>query len=134
MKTLKINIPTLADLPAAATGFIASMESDTVFAFEAPMGGGKTTLIAEICRQLGVTDDISSPTFAIVNEYRSDIDGRTIYHFDCYRIEEDEEALDMGVEDYLFSGHLCLIEWPDRISRFLPEDTVKVIITQESEA
>ena len=125
MKTIDINIPTLADLPEAARKFHSGIGDDHIFAFIAPMGGGKTTFISEVCRQLGVTDDISSPTFAIVNEYRGD-EGRRICHFDCYRIEEDSEAEDMGIEDYFYSGDLCLIEWPDRIETFLPEDTVVV--------
>lgn len=91
MKTIEINIPSLADLPAKAEDFIRDMGESTVFLFEAPMGGGKTTFIAEVCRQLGVTDDISSPTFAIINEYRSDTTAELIYHFDCYRIENPAE-------------------------------------------
>ncbi|MDE6428673.1 MAG: tRNA (adenosine(37)-N6)-threonylcarbamoyltransferase complex ATPase subunit type 1 TsaE, partial [Muribaculaceae bacterium] len=93
-----------------------------------PMGGGKTTFISEVCRQLGVTDDISSPTFAIVNEYRG-AEGRRICHFDCYRIEEDSEAEDMGIEDYFYSGALCLIEWPDVIDPILPTDVVEASLT-----
>lgn len=130
MKTLEINIPTLADLPAKAADFIKEMGEDTVFLFEAPMGGGKTTFISEVCRQLGVTDDISSPTFAIINEYRSDTTAELIYHFDCYRIESPAEAEDMGVEDYFYSGALCFVEWADRIADFIPDDAVRVRITK----
>ena len=132
MKRIEINIPSLSELPEAAHKFINQMGTDTLFAFIAPMGGGKTTLIAEICRQLGVTDDISSPTFAIVNEYRSETTGKRICHFDFYRIEEDAEAEDMGIEDYFYSGDLCLIEWPDRIENFLPENAVEVIVTTDN--
>lgn len=131
MKTINIHIPTLESLPDAARDFIANLGNDRIFAFDAPMGGGKTTFIAEVCRQLGVTDDISSPTFAIVNEYRSETDGSRICHFDCYRIEEDAEAEDMGIEDYFDSGDLCFIEWPDRIVNFLPEETVLVSLHRD---
>lgn len=130
MKTIDLHIPSLEQLPAVAADFIGRMGDDTVFLFDAPMGGGKTTFIAEVCRQLGVTDDISSPTFAIINEYRSDTTAELIYHFDCYRIESPAEAEDMGVEDYFYSGALCLIEWPDRIADFIPDDAVQVRITR----
>lgn len=125
MKTIDITIPSLEALPEMARQFIADMGDDRIFAFTAPMGGGKTTFISEVCRQLGVNDDTSSPTFAIINEYEA-AGGEVIYHFDCYRIKDPEEAMDMGVEDYLYSGRLCLIEWPDRIEQFLPEETVFV--------
>ena len=131
MKTIDVHIPTLESLPEAARNFIAGMEDATVFAFDAPMGGGKTTFIAEVCRQRGVSDDISSPTFAIVNEYISETDCRRICHFDCYRIEDDTEAQDMGIEDYFDSGDLCFIEWADRVENFLPEDTVVVRLIRE---
>lgn len=125
-----ITIPTLNELPAAAREFINSMGDRTVVAFHGEMGAGKTTLINEICRQLGVeTDDTASPTFAIVNEYRSDTTAELIYHFDLYRLESLEEALDVGVEDYLDCGALCLIEWPDKIDPILPDDTIDLTIT-----
>lgn len=127
---MEILIKNLEELPRAAKEFIAAMGDDTVFAFEGKMGAGKTTFIAEVCRQLGVSDDISSPTFAIINEYRSDETAELIYHFDCYRIEDAAEAEDMGVEDYFYSGALCLIEWPDRIADFLPADAVEVKIEE----
>ncbi len=91
------------------------------------MGAGKTTFIAEVCRQLGAADDSGSPTFSILNEYLA-ADGSPIYHFDFYRLESPQEALDLGAEDYLYSGHLCLLEWPDRIGTLLPEDAVDVEI------
>ena len=130
MKTIEINIPSLADLPAKAEDFIRDMCESTDFLFEAPMGGGKTTFIAEVCRQLGVTDDISSPTFAIINEYRSDTTAELIYHFDCYRIGNPAEAEDMGIEDYFYSGALCFVEWADRIAGFIPDDAVRVRISK----
>lgn len=125
MKT--INIPTLADLPAAAKEFVALMGDETVYAFTGQMGAGKTTLIAEICRALGVEEDAAnSPSFSLINEYRSATTAELIYHFDLYRLESLDEAYDIGVEDYFDSGALCFIEWPDIITDILPDDTVKV--------
>ena len=125
----RIEIKTLSALPQAAREFICSLGDRTVVTFKGEMGAGKTTFINEICRQLGVeTDATSSPTFALVNEYRSDTTAELIYHFDLYRLEDFEEALDMGIEDYLDCGALCLIEWPDIIDPILPEDTVEVSI------
>lgn len=111
---MEINVKTIDELPGAAAEFIKSIGNRNVFAFRGGMGAGKTTFISEICRQLGADDDSGSPTFSIVNEYKA-ADGAPIYHFDFYRIESPEEALDMGAEDYFYSGHLCFIEWPDRI-------------------
>lgn len=119
----------LEELPEAARAFIDNMGDDRVFAFEGGMGAGKTTFIAEVCRQLGATDDSGSPTFAIVNEYVA-ADGKPVYHFDFYRLDSPQEALDMGAEDYFYSGNLCLIEWPDRIGDLLPEETVMVNIVE----
>ncbi|MDE6272412.1 MAG: tRNA (adenosine(37)-N6)-threonylcarbamoyltransferase complex ATPase subunit type 1 TsaE [Muribaculaceae bacterium] len=126
MKEIKIN--NIAGLHEAAREFLKAIGDRKVIAFNAPMGAGKTTLIGEICRQLGVEDDISSPTFAIVNDYESRATGDHIYHFDCYRLDDPREAEDMGIEDYLYSGNLCLIEWPDRVEEFLPDDTLCVSI------
>ena len=92
------------------------------------MGAGKTTFIKALCQELGVTDNVSSPTFAIVNEYRSDETGELIYHFDFYRINSIAEAFDMGYEEYFYSGDLCLVEWPEKIEQLLPEDTMVVRI------
>ena len=101
------------------------------------MGAGKTTFIKAICEELGVNDVITSPTFAIINEYRTSPKGRlveaTIYHFDFYRIKKLEEVYDMGYEDYFYSGALCFIEWPELIEELLPEDTVKVCITENGD-
>ncbi len=127
-----INIPTPADLPAAADAFIDLMGDYTVFAFNGEMGAGKTTFISALARQLGVTEDLaSSPSFAIVNEYRSDTTAELIYHFDLYRLKNLEEALEIGIEDYFDSGALCLIEWPDRAADVLPLDTVMVDLAVE---
>ncbi|MDE6399788.1 MAG: tRNA (adenosine(37)-N6)-threonylcarbamoyltransferase complex ATPase subunit type 1 TsaE [Muribaculaceae bacterium] len=124
---MEIKIKGLEDIAPAAKAFIEAMGSRRVFAFNGEMGAGKTTFIAEVCRQLGADDDSGSPTFSIVNEYRA-ADGSPIYHFDFYRLDSPEEALDMGAEDYFYSGYLCLIEWPDRIGTLLPEEAVEVDI------
>lgn len=126
---MDITINSLAGLQEAARAIINSLGERTVVAFHGEMGAGKTTLINEMCRLLGVeTDPTASPTFAIVNEYRSDTTAELIYHFDLYRVETLDEALDMGVEDYLDCGALCLIEWPDVIDPVLPDDTADVTI------
>lgn len=120
---------TLDQLPEVAEAFIESIGSRRIFAFEGEMGAGKTTFITEVCRRLGASDDSGSPTFSIVNEYRSS-KGEPIYHFDFYRLESPEEALDMGAEEYFYSGYLCLMEWPDRIGTLLPEETVTVTLRE----
>ena len=122
---MEIKINGLENIASAAKTFIEAMGARRVFAFNGEMGAGKTTFIAEVCRQLGADDDSGSPTFSIVNEYRAS-DGSPIYHFDFYRLDSPAEALDMGAEDYFYSGHLCLIEWPDRIGNLLPEEAVEV--------
>ncbi|MFT3995126.1 MAG: tRNA (adenosine(37)-N6)-threonylcarbamoyltransferase complex ATPase subunit type 1 TsaE [Dysgonomonas sp.] len=123
-----IKIDSLETIDEAAVEFIKTMGDNTVFAFRGEMGAGKTTFIKAICENLGVSDTINSPTFAIVNEYRSD-SGELIYHFDFYRINKIEEAYDFGYEDYFFSGSLCFIEWPEKIESLLPADVVNVNIT-----
>lgn len=125
----KINITSLDNIEAAAKEFVNLMGDDTVFAFYGDMGAGKTTFINALCRVLGVEEDTTnSPSFSIVNEYRSDTTAELIYHFDLYRIENLEEAFDIGIEDYFDSGALCLLEWPERIEDILLYDTVKVEI------
>ncbi|MBO4814868.1 MAG: tRNA (adenosine(37)-N6)-threonylcarbamoyltransferase complex ATPase subunit type 1 TsaE [Muribaculaceae bacterium] len=127
---LEIKINSLEDLEMAAYKFMTEMDDFTVFAFYGQMGAGKTTFINELCRQLGVeTDNTNSPSFAIINEYRSDTTAELIYHFDCYRLENEQEAMDIGAEDYYDSGAVCLIEWPERIEGLLPDDTVRVDLT-----
>lgn len=121
-----IEISSLEELDMVAEAVIDSLEGRTVVAFDAPMGAGKTTLISRIAAHLGATDSVTSPTFAIVNQYEGT--DRTIYHFDMYRIERVEEALDFGSEEYLSSGELCLVEWPEKIEPLLPEDTMVVRI------
>ena len=127
-----IEIKSLDELDMVAQAVLDSLEGRTIVALDAPMGAGKTTLISRIAEQLGAEDDVTSPTFAIVNEY---VGQRVIYHFDMYRIERVEEALDFGCEEYISSGELCLIEWPEKIEPLLPEDTmvVKIEILSDTE-
>lgn len=115
------------DIKQAAKQFVETMGENTVFAFYGKMGAGKTTFIKAVCEELGVADTVTSPTFAIVNEYEA-AGGRPIYHFDFYRIKKVSEAYDMGCEEYFYSGHPCFIEWPELIEEVLPEETVNVTI------
>lgn len=115
------------DIKQAALQFVDAMGENTVFAFYGKMGAGKTTFIKAVCEQMGVEDTVTSPTFAIVNEYEA-ANGRPIYHFDFYRIKKVSEAYDMGCEEYFYSGHPCFIEWPELIEEVLPEETVNVTI------
>lgn len=124
----EIIIHSLEDIKRAASEFVALIGERRIFAFYGHMGAGKTTFIKAICEELGVTDAVSSPTFAIVNEYASNMG--SIYHFDFYRIKRSSEVLDLGFEDYAYSGNLCLMEWPELIEEFLPEETVDVHIEE----
>lgn len=125
----EIVIKDLEDLGRAAKAFLEEIGEHTLVAFYAPMGAGKTTFTTAVCKALGVEEDaISSPTFAIVNEYRGR-EGRPIFHFDFYRIDNPAEALDIGLYDYLDSGCLCLMEWPENIEGLLPEETLKISIS-----
>lgn len=130
---MEIKIDSLDHLHEAARTFIEAMGDHTVFAMYGKMGAGKTTFTKAVCECLGVEDVINSPTFAIVNEYRSATTGELIYHFDFYRIKKLEEVYDMGYEDYFYSGALCFIEWPELIEDLLPEDTVKVHIEENED-
>ncbi|MBF0953612.1 MAG: tRNA (adenosine(37)-N6)-threonylcarbamoyltransferase complex ATPase subunit type 1 TsaE [Alloprevotella tannerae] len=127
-----IQIQSEADLTQAARSFIAAMKDRTIFAFYGKMGVGKTTFIKALCQTLGVEDVITSPTFSLVNEY-TDSEGNSIFHFDFYRIKKLEEVYDMGYEDYLYSGDVCLLEWPELIEQLLPEDTVRVNLTENAD-
>lgn len=130
----EIKIESLETIDKAAREFAALMGDETVYAFYGEMGAGKTTFINALCRELGVEDDpTSSPSFAIVNEYRSDTTAELIYHFDLYRLEDVEEALDLGIEDYFDSGALCLLEWPERVEPLLPDDVVKVTVKADAD-
>ena len=129
MKSFTIKVDSIDKLPEAARRFVGMMEDETVYAFYGDMGAGKTTFINQLCKELGVDDDdTSSPSFSIINEYRSSTTAELIYHFDLYRIEDVDESLEIGIEDYFDSGALCLIEWPERIEPLLPDDTVVVNI------
>ena len=129
METKTIHIASAADIAAAAHEFLALMGDETVYTFHGSMGAGKTTFISALVRALGVDpEEANSPSFAIVNEYRSDTTAELIYHFDLYRLDNLEEVMDIGFEDYLDSGALCLIEWPDLVEDILPDDTVRVEI------
>jgi len=124
----EIIIASTADLDRAAGEFLEAIGDHTLVAFYAPMGAGKTTFTTAICHRLGVEDDaVSSPTFAIVNEYRT-ASGAPMYHFDFYRINRIAEALDIGFYDYVDSGYLCIMEWPENIEEIIPEETLKVHI------
>lgn len=125
----KIVINGLEQLPRAAEEFLKEIGDNRLIAFYAPMGAGKTTFTTAVCNALGVNEDaVSSPTFAILNEYRSG-SGEPVFHFDFYRINSLSEALDLGLYDYLDSGCLCLMEWPENIEELLPEETLKVYIS-----
>ena len=138
---MEIRIENLDNIRAAAREFIQHMGEARVFAFYGKMGAGKTTFVKAICEELGVEDVITSPTFAIINEYsidnhdvqRSTFNVQRIYHFDFYRIKKLEEVYDMGYEDYFYSGALCFIEWPELIEEILPDDAVRVNIIEQQD-
>lgn len=125
MKQIRAN--SLEDLAHVAQEILASLEGRSVVAFCGAMGAGKTTLISAIMEQLGSSDSVTSPTFALVNQYDT-ADGDTVYHFDFYRINRIEEVFDMGYEEYFYSGDLCLIEWPELVENLLPDDAMVVRI------
>lgn len=133
---MEIRIDSLENISKAAQEFVANIGDSTVYAFYGKMGAGKTTFIKAVCEELGVTDVITSPTFAIINEYTITRHPRPvtqIFHFDFYRIKKLEEVYDMGYEDYFYSGALCFIEWPELIEEVLPDDAVKVVITENAD-
>ena len=128
-----ITISGLDTIRESAKEFVRLMGDDTVFAFYGKMGAGKTTFIKALCQELGVEDEVNSPTFAIINEYRSQTTAELLYHFDFYRIKKLEEVYDLGYEDYFYSGALCFIEWPELVEELLPLDAKKVTITENSD-
>ena len=130
---LRISIDSLSELSRVADAVVERLGERRVVAFRAPMGAGKTTLIAEIVAALGSGDVVTSPTFALVNEYDTG-EGSVVYHFDFYRIERVEEAFDMGYEEYFYSGDLCLVEWPEKIEELLPDDVMTVTITIDGDS
>lgn len=125
-----VKITTLKAIGKAAKELIERFPQQRVFAFYGKMGAGKTTFIQAICRELGTNDNVTSPTFALINEYKT-VKGDSIFHFDFYRIKELEEAFDLGYEDYIYSGNYCLIEWPEKIEPLLPQEFVAVNIEVE---
>ena len=133
---ISIRIQDIEHIREAAREFIEQISERRVFAFYGKMGAGKTTFVKAICEELGVEDVITSPTFAIINEYsinvqRSTLNVQRIFHFDFYRIKKLEEVYDMGYEDYFYSGALCFIEWPELIEEVLPDDAVRVKIEEQ---
>ncbi|HKM94283.1 MAG TPA: tRNA (adenosine(37)-N6)-threonylcarbamoyltransferase complex ATPase subunit type 1 TsaE [Prolixibacteraceae bacterium] len=123
-----IELKSISDIEKAASQFIKNMGQNKVFAFYGEMGAGKTTFIKAICRALGVNENITSPTFALINEY-STKNGDPIYHFDCYRLKNLAEAYDIGAEEYFYSNHICFIEWPEKIEELLPTKRADVTIS-----
>jgi ATPase, YjeE family len=128
MKDKQFKISNVGALDEVSEYLIALRNEADIIAFYGSMGAGKTTLIKNLCHKMGVTDEVNSPTFAIVNEYITE-EGESVYHFDFYRITKLEEALDMGLYEYLDSGDLCLMEWPENIEELLPPETLAVSIT-----
>lgn len=130
---MEIIINNIEDLPRATAELLEAIGESRIVALRGKMGVGKTTLVAEMMRQLKMDDEASSPTFAIANEYHSSETGRTVYHFDFYRLESPAEAYDIGIEDYWDSGNLCLMEWTENIEDILPDDTLFVEIEELSD-
>ncbi|WP_266364945.1 tRNA (adenosine(37)-N6)-threonylcarbamoyltransferase complex ATPase subunit type 1 TsaE [Tellurirhabdus rosea] len=125
-------VPSLNDLDEAARKLLEAGRNHAVWLFEGEMGAGKTTLIKSLCRQMGVQNVVQSPTFSIVNEYVTKT-GEPVYHFDCYRLRNEQEALDIGIEEYFDSGDTCFVEWPERVAGLLPPDAWTVRIRAEDE-
>ena len=127
---ITLEIPSLEKINEVAREFIRNMGDATVFALYGKMGAGKTTFIKALCEELGISEGVNSPTFAIVNEYRSDTTGELVYHFDFYRINKIDEVYELGYEDYFYSGALCFMEWSEKIEELLPPETVVVTIEE----
>ena len=131
-ETGELTVQEPAQLDEAARAIIKAGEKEPVWLFTGEMGVGKTTLIKAICRQKRVLDKVSSPTFSIVNEYLTEAD-EMIYHFDFYRLEKQEEALDIGLEEYLYSGNLCMLEWPEKIEGLLPQQFLRIDLAERAD-
>ena len=129
--TEKIICKSVDNLDKIAIKLLSTYPDIRIFAFYGKMGSGKTTFIKSLCKISGVTDIVNSPTFSIINEYKTDV-GDSIFHFDFYRIKKQDEVLDIGYEDYFFSGSYCFIEWPGKVENLLPENTVRIIIEEGS--
>ena len=125
---IELKIKNLDEIEQTAKDFILQMGKNRIFAFYGEMGVGKTSFIKQLCQSLGVNQEVTSPTFSLVNEYETE-EGEIIYHFDFYRIENPEEALDFGLYEYLDSGNICFLEWPEMIENLLPEETIKIQIS-----
>lgn len=131
VEQVRFTMATLDDLPEAAGLLLEAASEEPIILFEGPMGAGKTTLIKEFCRQMGVQENVSSPTFALVNEYEAE-NRKLIYHFDFYRISDEREALNIGALEYFDSGNICLIEWPSLITNLLPEHYLLVTLQPDA--
>lgn len=128
---MTVHCSAVEQLEQIAADILKLRSNDRVFAFYGEMGAGKTTLIKALCKHLNVTDNVSSPTFALVNVYNSE--AGEVYHFDVYRMKDTVELFDIGYEDYFFSGNYCFIEWPEKIEEYLPIGTIKVEIKEDIE-
>ena len=124
---MKLQVNSMEELPLAAKKILDESNSEKIFVFKGEMGSGKTTLIKELCLQIGVISAMSSPTFSLINEYETN-SGEVVYHFDFYRLEGEQEAFDYGYEDYFFSGNYCFIEWPEKIPNLIPDNYLLIEI------
>jgi len=124
---MKLQVNSMEELPLAAKKILDESNSEKIFVFKGEMGSGKTTLIKELCLQIGVISAMSSPTFSLINEYETN-SGEVVYHFDFYRLEDEQEAFDYGYEDYFFSGNYCFIEWPEKIPNLIPDNYLLIEI------
>ena len=124
-----LSIKSINEISETAKQFILEIGKNKIFAFNGNMGVGKTTFIKAICEELGVEENVNSPTFSIINEYQTK-GGKIIYHFDCYRINKIEEAVEIGLEEYIYSGNLCFLEWSENIASLLPDSIVNVYLVE----
>jgi tRNA threonylcarbamoyladenosine biosynthesis protein TsaE len=129
---MEIIVKNKSRLPQCAKEFLKLTSGKRLFAFSGPMGAGKTTIIKAICKELGATDVVTSPTFTLINEYRT-LSGESIYHIDFYRIKKPEEVFDFGLEEYLSSGLYCFMEWPELVEGILPAETLNILLTVDDD-